>query len=405
MLKIEIVVGECTGAELAATSAYLATLARLKGDTEATTLQRALGYAAEPAPQQLTVQIKADASQAIAEIERATVAADGARAAGVNMGVVNVTVDTVKPATDPLQAALAKSGHAVNDAYLAGTTAKIDPFDLPDAGEDTMQSTPVRMPPIPCAAALASIPAPSSSPFAAFQAQAAAAAQVPPVPNVASSTAGAAPQLIAPAAPPVSSPAPTGELIQPAPPAPTAAAQPAAQPGSVPVDSRGLPWDARIHSGSRAVNADKSWRFKRNVDPALQVSVEAELRQVMGIAPAAEKPWPFTPPGGPITIVDSTPGTDTVTDLVPNVTAAPPSEPTPTTHTTPVAAPEILAGTSANPFGDLMDELLVLMNDGRANMAMFNEAAKSHGLPAFNMLAARPDLVPAVRASIMAMVG
>jgi hypothetical protein len=47
--------------------------------------------------------------------------------------------------------------------------------------------------------------------------------------------------------------------------------------GAPDVDSRGLPWDERIHAGTKATNADGSWRNKRGVDKALVEAVEAEL--------------------------------------------------------------------------------------------------------------------------------
>lgn len=55
---------------------------------------------------------------------------------------------------------------------------------------------------------------------------------------------------------------------------------------TVKLDKAGLPWDARIHSAGaeeKRIKADGNWRLKRNVDPALVATVEAELR---GAAPA-----------------------------------------------------------------------------------------------------------------------
>lgn len=43
------------------------------------------------------------------------------------------------------------------------------------------------------------------------------------------------------------------------------------------VDSRGFPWDERIHASSKAINADGTWRNKRGVDSDLLHTVEAEL--------------------------------------------------------------------------------------------------------------------------------
>jgi len=81
----------------------------------------------------------------------------------------------------------------------------------------------------------------------------------------------------------------------PAPPAPAGQTQE--------LDAAGLPWDARIHSESRARIADNTWRRKRGVDQAIVDSVTAELRAAYPAPtgqsapaptpPAAEAPNPF----------------------------------------------------------------------------------------------------------------
>lgn len=58
------------------------------------------------------------------------------------------------------------------------------------------------------------------------------------------------------------------------------------------LDSSGLPYDARIHSSTRARNNDQTWRNKRGVDKDLLASVTAELRA--SAAPAG--PTPIPPP-------------------------------------------------------------------------------------------------------------
>ncbi|MDE2202692.1 MAG: hypothetical protein KGJ38_08190, partial [Burkholderiaceae bacterium] len=86
--------------------------------------------------------------------------------------------------------------------------------------------------------------------------------------------------------------APTAPLAPPAPTVPTpptAAAAPAAAPG-VELDKNGLPWDPRIHAGTKTKNADGSWRALRGVDEAVKASVEADIRRLMALntgAPAA----------------------------------------------------------------------------------------------------------------------
>ena len=75
------------------------------------------------------------------------------------------------------------------------------------------------------------------------------------------------------------------------PPPPFVLPEPPAAPPSV--DASGLPWDARIHSESKATVADGTWRKRRGVDPELVKQVEAELR---GESPAAEAVSASTPP-------------------------------------------------------------------------------------------------------------
>lgn len=65
------------------------------------------------------------------------------------------------------------------------------------------------------------------------------------------------------------------------------------------VDSKGMPWDARIHSGTKKVNADGSWRTLRGVKPELIKQVETELKGTASFysvdipAPAAPLPVPM----------------------------------------------------------------------------------------------------------------
>jgi hypothetical protein len=109
--------------------------------------------------------------------------------------------------------------------------------------------------------------------------------------------AAAAPSQNAPAVPPVSStpppvpPAPAAlpALVVPAPAAPAAPSSLAV--GAPTFDSNGLPWDIRIHAGSRGVNKDGTWKARKNLDPNEKVRVEAELRGALAVnaalAPAA----------------------------------------------------------------------------------------------------------------------
>lgn len=122
----------------------------------------------------------------------------------------------------------------------------------------------------------------------------------------------------APVAPATEAPAPVAVAV-PLP--PFVLPEPPAAPPSV--DASGLPWDARIHSESKATVADGTWRKRRGVDPELVKQVEAELR---GESPAVEVA---------AAVSASTPPAPAV---VPPPPAAVPLAPAPTPETAP--APE-----------------------------------------------------------------
>lgn len=73
------------------------------------------------------------------------------------------------------------------------------------------------------------------------------------------------------------------------------------------IDSKGLPWDERLHLEGRTFNKDGSWRSKRRLDENFIIQVETELRAKMralkGLAPvtsygspAAALSYPAPPP-------------------------------------------------------------------------------------------------------------
>lgn len=54
-------------------------------------------------------------------------------------------------------------------------------------------------------------------------------------------------------------------------------------------DSTGLVWDERIHSGSKSINKDGSWRNRKNLDPLFITQTEQQLR-AMDQGQVVEKP-------------------------------------------------------------------------------------------------------------------
>lgn len=70
---------------------------------------------------------------------------------------------------------------------------------------------------------------------------------------------------------------------------------------SLVLDKNGLPWDVRIHSSSKNLNADGTWRYLRGGDVDLRASVEADLRAKLASGASSE-----TPPPPPAVVTTST---------------------------------------------------------------------------------------------------
>ena len=66
------------------------------------------------------------------------------------------------------------------------------------------------------------------------------------------------------------------------------------------VDKNNLPWDARIHAGTKALNADGTWKKRRGVDDATIASVTAELQGTP--TPQPETPAPTPAPETPVPV-------------------------------------------------------------------------------------------------------
>ena len=159
----------------------------------------------------------------------------------------------------------------------------------------------------------------------------------------------------------------------------------------VDLDAKGLPWDNRIHAGTKRKNADGSWTAKRGVDPALVAAVEAELRQVMGAAPAAPlaSAVPAPPPTAPIAPVVAS---------APQVTAPP----------APAVAPAAPAGEvpadARAQFVALVGRASAAIQGQKVTQAEVNQCCVDAGVPALPLLANRLDLVAQVAAHIDALI-
>lgn len=241
-------------------------------------------------------------------------------------------------------------------------------------------------------------------------------APLPPAP----STAAAAPQPSVPVVTPASSPEPSVPPVPAAPTVPTAAAPTApvtpSSPAGVEVDKDGLPWDARIHSGSKAINADGTWRKRKGLnDDALVARVQAELRAVMAVppaipasSPALEQPQYQILSETPEMAVVPFATTPPAMPPIPEAPAAPfvPPAPLPAAVFTPPPPPPAPVATqpAADPttMPELMPRVTGAMAEGKIPPTAMLDACKAVGLPDLPSLAHRPDLIPQVWATLKA---
>lgn len=157
-------------------------------------------------------------------------------------------------------------------------------------------------------------------------------------------------------------------IVEPTPPSAPIVTETAA-PAGVDLDGEGLPWDHRIHASSKAKLSKKpnGWKKKRGVDAEVIAQVEAELREVMAAGPA--NPVAAAPAPAAASIF-ATPTPE-------------PATPAPAAATAPVTTfPALMAAMTGAGYTAASPEVTAALN--------------AQGLQALPLLAARPDLIPAV---------
>lgn len=166
----------------------------------------------------------------------------------------------------------------------------------------------------------------------------------------------------------------------PAPPGPAVDAQ---------LDTRGYPWDGRIHASNRATKIDGSWKNKRGVDANLIVQCEAQNK-----------------PGNVVTTIPTIVTSATVPAVVPAITAAPapPAPPAPL-----VAGPSAPLVTASAPidFRGLMQKIQTATAAGKLSTDQVNGALAGVGLKPEEMaqLINNAPLIASVSAAIDACLG
>ncbi len=175
----------------------------------------------------------------------------------------------------------------------------------------------------------------------------------PPMPPTAAFPPPPAPGAVPPPPTPPAAPTP------PAPQAPHVAADP------IELDSRGLPWDERIHSGKKnRLAKTNAWKLKRGVQPLTVDEVEAELRLK----------YPNPAPTLPVT--------------------TPPTAPTtPVTPPAPATAP---VSPDSDLYLPLMAKCTKRINANELTLEAIVGVCNKHGVNTIPELAGRPDIIPIV---------
>lgn len=163
---------------------------------------------------------------------------------------------------------------------------------------------------------------------------------------------------------------------------------------SVELDSKGLPWDERIHAGTKTKLKSGEWKAKKQVEAALVAQVEAELRARVAASPAvpAVPAAPVAPAVDPAAVFGG---------------AAPGVPPAPAIPTAPPVAPLAPAATvapsvSADPatFEQLMPRITAAVTAGIMPPTAVGAACAAHGVASVVTLQQSPQFVPLVWATL-----
>lgn len=145
-------------------------------------------------------------------------------------------------------------------------------------------------------------------------------------------------------------------------------------------DVDGIKWDKRIHSSSKELNKDGTWRKRRGVDDALVRTVEAELR------------------GTPVSHGSPIPQVIAEIDYVP--APAPAVSNVHVVYPPPEAFPQPTVAEATMTFPELLDGVTKAMVSGQLNQATIAAALDSVGLTALPHLLGNTALIPAFRTAL-----
>lgn len=194
-----------------------------------------------------------------------------------------------------------------------------------------------------------------------------------------------------------------------------------------PVDKTGLPWDERIHSSSRALNSDGTWRVRRGADKDQVALIEAQLRSSIAFPALASIPAVPVPPvttgvveAAPITAQQPS-GFDRLAELgaspVPVVTGDIPANPLPQIPAVPLppvvntaipasALPPVVPNTPANdPTADVMRRCSDAVIGRKVTPDQITAVCQSVGLERIAGIVTNRAKAPELSAALLAQLG
>jgi len=194
--------------------------------------------------------------------------------------------------------------------------------------------------------------------------------------------------------------APPPPVPQPGFPANTAVPQ---SPNLAEVDSKGMPWDARIHSSSKAKVADGSWKYRRGVSDEEVKRVEAELHNPT-LEELFTEPTPASATNTQFDQIDLSLPLEKFVKPVSGI--APPPTVSNIVNTLPLPprtsneAPTNLDVDLRKEFAQLMIRVAQAKGAGKITTEEVTAALAAHAVPSLPMLSTKLDLVPSVAAAI-----
>jgi len=159
----------------------------------------------------------------------------------------------------------------------------------------------------------------------------------------------------------------------------------------VELDSTGLPWDERIHSGAKSKTAKGVWTKRKGCDDATFNSVSAQLRATMA-ATGTNAPAPTLPQPGVAPTLPAAPQLPVVGQAGPVLPQLPPTTP---------SAFQLFAQFIANNTFDATNN-----PSGRLTAEWVDQVIAQNGVQGgIANLAAREDLIPTIESQIKAALG